>query len=478
MARCSYILSLVLLCGPCFADVIYLKSGRTISGEAVREEDGKVHYQRGEDTYAIPAGLVERIDRSSAGFRGGPQPVGTASARQSPGSEEAPGLTLNGAIPGLDAAAGVIRDGRINPDAIAALERAGNPEPLGAAYFLAGRHEYENGDRDRARYYLARAATHLPQSAPVLNHYAAVLAQLGHAQEAISIAQRSIRLPPADAESFFVLGFAFYQAGRTADAIPAWKHGLRLRPDSAVQNLLSRAEREASAESDFQQNETGHFLVRYEGNSTPALLRQQIEQSLEESYNQLVVELGIAPGQTIPVSLYNNQAFFDVTQAPSWISAINDGKLRIPIQGLHQVTPQLARLLKHELAHSFIEQASRGRCPQWLHEGIAQLVEPKALGARGGRLAQLFRERRQIPLQQLESSFMDYSGNEAMLVYDQALAAAEYIRASYGPGQLRLLLDRLAEGGAVESALRSTIHSDYPHLEEEIGRYLVSRYGR
>ena len=68
--------------------------------------------------------------------------------------------------------------------------------------------------------------------------------------------------------------------------------------------------------------------------------------------------------------LYTEQAFFDVTQAPSWSGAVNDGKLRIPVQGLDSVTSDLARVLKHELAHSFINQLTGGRCPQWLNEGL------------------------------------------------------------------------------------------------------------
>ena len=47
-----------------------------------------------------------------------------------------------------------------------------------------------------------------------------------------------------------------------------------------------------------------------------------------------------------------------------------------------------------------------------------------------------------------------------------------------GAGELRQLLARLAEGGSVETALRSAIHSDYAHLEEEIARYLAARYGK
>jgi len=68
----------------------------------------------------------------------------------------------------------------------------------------------------------------------------------------------------------------------------------------------------------------------------------------------------------------------DVTRAPSWSGAINDGKLRIPVSGVQSVTPELARVLKHELTHSFISQMSSNRCPTWLNEGIAQMEEGKS----------------------------------------------------------------------------------------------------
>ena len=32
-----------------------------------------------------------------------------------------------------------------------------------------------------------------------------------------------------------------------------------------------------------------------------------------------------------------------------WAGAMNDGKLRIPIRGVNAMTPELARVLKHEL---------------------------------------------------------------------------------------------------------------------------------
>src|SRR5207302_2268877 len=169
--------------------------------------------------------------------------------------------------------------------------------------------------------------------------------------------------------------------------------------------------------------------------------------------------------------------YFDVTHAPSWTGEVHDAKLRIPISGVTSVPPELARVLKHELAHSFIDQISAGRCPQWLHEGIAQLLEPKTTDTRGHRLAQVFRAQREIPFYVLEGGFMRFSKVEAVLAYDESLAAAEYISDTYGLSDLQRILDRIGQGSSTEAALRTTIHSNSGELDSEVGKYLKIRYG-
>ncbi len=134
-------------------------------------------------------------------------------------------------------------------------------------------------------------------------------------------------------------------------------------------------------------------------------------------------------------------------------------------------------MLKHELAHSFINQLSGGRCPQWLNEGIAQAMEPKSLSSHGRRLAELFKAQQEIPFNALEGSFMRFSPMEAILAYDESLAAVQFIIDTQGASDLQRILQRLAEGNSTESALRATIHDDYGRLQDEVGRYLASKYG-
>ena len=469
--RPPWILALLACSALMSADTIYLKNGRTIFADKVTENGPRVYYEVGDDAYAIPKALVDHIEA------GGAPPPRSASP-SSPKPADVP--NVSGSIVGSDAVAlKIIKDGRVDSEALAALERAGSAEQAAAGFFLAGRHEFERGARERARFYLDRALSFAPQNDVILVSYAAVLIQLGRPADAIPLAERGTRAAPNSADAWMILGFADYSADRLSQAVIAWKRSLALRPNDNVQQYLARAQRELTTESDFSQADSGHFSFHYEGATTSADLRQQVQTSLENSYSDLVRDLGISPRQNISVSLYTNQAFFDVTQAPSWIGALNDGKLRIPIQGLSAVTPDLARVLKHELAHSFINQVSRGRCPQWLNEGIAQLVEPKQLGpTRGRRLADLYRGGHQIPLATLESSFLSFSPFEAILAYDESLAAAEYIRDTYGIGELRSILERLGNGSSTETSLRVTIHSGYSDLEDQIARHLYLKYGK
>src|SRR4029077_20811180 len=237
----------------------------------------------------------------------------------------------------------------------------------------------------------------------------------------------------------------------TKEAVTSWKRSLQLRPDAAVQQFLAKAQREQTVESDFAQGESSHFTLHYEGKQTSEALRRQILAALESDYDDLARDLGNPPRDNILVTLYTEQAFFDVTQAPSWSGGINDGKLRIPISGLSSMTPELARVLKHELAHSFINQLSAGRCPPWLHEGIAQLLEPRSLGSDGRQLARLFKSQRNLPLNVLEGSFMRFSGAEASVAYAESLAAVSYINDSYGLGDIQRILQRLSQGSSTEA---------------------------
>ena len=456
-----------LLVAKAEADTIHLKNGRTIVADHVRENGNHLEYDIGDDSYAIPKSLVERVDAG-----GMPAATGPAKVADLPTFTPPDSLANEG-----DLVTRIIKDGQINGDELSRLESKGNAELSATADFIAGKFEFEHGNIAQARQYFESALRFQPDNSTILVYYAALLVRTGNASQALPYAQRAVRTAPDSPDAYTMLGYAQFASDHTKDAVTSWKRSLELRPDPAVQQFLAKAQREQTVESDFSQGESSHFVLHYEGKQTSEQFRLQILNALESDYDDLARDLGNPPRDNILVTLYTEQAFFDVTHAPSWSGAINDGKLRIPINGLSSVTPELAHVLKHELAHSFITQLSGGRCPIWLHEGIAQFLEPKSLGADGHQLSLLFKAQRNIPLNALEGSFMQFSGAEAYLAYAESLAAVSYINDTYGMSDIQRILERISQGSSTEAALRATIHSDYGQLETDLARYLADRYG-
>ena len=452
-----------------WADTIHLKNGRTIVADHVRENGNHYQYDIGDDSYAIPKSLVDHVDAG-----GMPSQSASAAAKVGdlPTFTPADSLANEGDLVGK-----LIKEGKVDPEALTALEHKGNAELSATINFIAGKFEFEHGNIAQSKSYFESALRFQPENSTILIYYAALLVRTGNAAQALPYAQRAVRSAPESPDAYTMLGYAQFASDRTKEAVASWKRSLELRPDATVQQFLAKAQREETVESNFSQGESSHFVLHYEGKQTSDTLRTQILEALESDYDDLVRDLGNPPRDNILVTLYTEQAFFDVTHAPTWSGAINDGKLRIPVSGLSSMTPELAHVLKHELAHSFITQLSGGRCPPWLHEGIAQLLEPKSLGSDGHALAQLFKAQREVPINALEGSFQSFSGSQAYVAYAESLAAVSYINDSYGMSDVQRILQRLSQGNSTESALRATIHSDYGQLETDLARYLADKYG-
>src|SRR5271157_2738979 len=257
----ALVLILVLLAAlPAPADVIHLKNGRTIWADQVRENKDKdrVEYDLGDDTYAIPKSSVDHIDAGVA------PSVHAGSAAHVPDiTPPAPSFSQDAGV-----AEKIIRDGKVDTDALASLAQTGNPELAATAYFLAGKHESDRGNFPQAKRYFESALRFKPDNSTLLIYYAATLLRTGQTAEALSNAQHAASIDPNSPDALAMLGFAQFASDRTPDAIGSWKKSLTLRPDATIKEYLARAQRESNAESDFSQRESSHFNLHFEGKET------------------------------------------------------------------------------------------------------------------------------------------------------------------------------------------------------------------
>jgi tetratricopeptide (TPR) repeat protein len=440
---------------PCtWADTIHLKNGRTIQADSVREAGDRVEYDIGEDSYAIPKSSVERVE------------TGIGSAGTNVGSNLAAPRVGAGKV-------GEIAPDKMTPERLARIEANGDKSTLASALIALAIQEQQHGRTDDAVAHMERALSLEPESGDAAATFAWMLLKQDRASLAQTYAEDGVQKSPQSAFAHKVLALAYYKNDKIQLALEELKKAKELDPnDPEIDAYLKTISRQVKVEADFRSDASTHFNMRYEGEKAPPKLREQILLVLERHFDDLVSTMGVLPRDPIAVVLYTNQTYFDVTLAPSWTAALNDGKLRIPIEGLTSVTPDLSRVLKHELAHSFIRQATNGRCPVWLNEGLAQLVEPQSAVRYRAPLTRLFQSEKQVPLQSMEGSFIGLDSRQAAIAYIESLAYVEYIRDAYGMNRIADIMRNLSEGQSPEESLKSAIHDDYSQLEEEFARHL------
>jgi hypothetical protein len=207
-------------------------------------------------------------------------------------------------------------------------------------------------------------------------------------------------------------------------------------------------------------------------------LAREVLHTLEGHFEQIESELNYTPPEPIGVVLYTQDAFADITRAPGWVGALNDGRIRVPVQGLTSVNSELSRVLRHELTHSFIQQKTHGRAPTWIQEGLAQWMEGKRSDESAGVLVQVYDQGQAAALGNLEGSWMGLPAEVARYAYAWALANVEYIVETQGMTDMEKILDRVAAGSSSENAVREVLRDNYADLMQGTAEYLKKRYGR
>src|SRR5260370_37455180 len=185
-----------------------------------------------------------------------------------------------------------------------------------------------------------------------------LLARRSECKETLEYLERARRFAPDNADVPKLEGWAYYGLNKLDQAVAEGKHALAMRPDKEVQGALEKALADKNEEESYKENESSHFKLRYSGAAAPALARDVLR-TLERHCSEIESELNFTPPESIGVILYTQDAFSDITKAPAWAGALNDGRIRVPVQGLAGVDGELSRILKHERTHSFIAQKTR-----------------------------------------------------------------------------------------------------------------------
>jgi tetratricopeptide (TPR) repeat protein len=463
------------IAGACKADTIVLKNGRRIVVSNVTQEAGKVSGDTPAGRLSLPDSMVARVEKDDAGA--GPRTTTNLSAADLPIGPP-PGAPASDSDP---AARAVVHDGAVDQEMLARLDTQasrGNAEAVARAVTAeaaASQFEFSRGNIEQALNHAEKALSFAPDQVTLLLNLAYLHLRRSEYSVAQDLLDRARRVAPDSPDLAKLSGWADYGLNRLPQAVEEWKRAQQLRPDPEVASALQRAELDAQVETNFDEGVSAHFVLRYDGSAAPDLARAVLSE-LESDFDSMVSLFDYTPAEPVAVILYTNRDFADITRAPAWVGAINDGRIRVPVQGVLTVTPELASDLRHELAHSFIAQKTHENCAIWLHEGIAQWVQGKRSSDDAAFLVELYDHHDDPSLGSLEKSWMGMPADVARIAYAWSLATVEAIVEAGTPVDLDRLLDALASGSSTEGAVRSVLHDSYNDLNRATADYLRRTY--
>jgi tetratricopeptide (TPR) repeat protein len=469
------LLLMVLTAAAAFADTIVLKNGRRITAFNVVDTGDKIRYETSAGELSLPKSIVDHIEKGSVGMSGTPGAGASDLAITPP--------LLPSAKGGSAIEQRAVHDGAVDRAYIAQLADEAHSGGVAAAMNAAIAHhaaamfELAKGDTEHALDDALSALSFVQDEPTLLMNVAYLHLRRSEFTQSLDFLERARRYAPDDPDVPKLAGWSYYGMNKLDQAVKEWQRSLALRADPEVQAALEKAQRDKQEEENFKENESAHFNLRYSGSAEPALARDVLR-ALELHFSAIESELSFTPPDSIGVILYTQQAFADITQAPEWVGALNDGRIRVPVQGLTSMTPELSRVLKHELTHSFVGQKTRGRAPTWIQEGLAQWMEGKRSTESAPILTQVYAAGAAPSLGTLERSWMGLNREQAVYAYSWALANIEYIIDTDGMADIERILDRIGSGQSTEAALREVLHSDYADVSQSTNAFLLRNYVR
>lgn len=425
---------------------------------------------------APPSGHAPR-PVSSPGVAATPRPSLDLPA---PGGEPAPAPVAAGSAEATasEEALGLYRQGRVAEACERYREvaaRASGEDArrnLGSCLARLGRDAYRAGQAPAAVQHYQRALEAHPEGREIWTALAIALVKAGDLSAAQSVIERALGRFSEDPETLYLLAEVQERQGRTREAVETLRRVLAAQPGHArARTLQASLEREQRVEGAYWAQESAHFLVRYEGAAGIDLGRSVVD-TLEEAYSSIGRDLGTYPPDRIQVGIYTTQVLGEVIGVPAhYIRGAFDGrKLRLNLAESVAYSNDLGRLVRHEYTHAIIHLAASGRAPTWVHEGLAQVMEPRV----AARSLEVSVPRPLLTLGGIERLSRTMDPVAFTAGYSLTHIAVEHLIERGGLTAMRDFLARLGRGESVPQALRSA----YGFGPEEVESRLLAAAGK
>lgn len=191
--------------------------------------------------------------------------------------------------------------------------------------------------------------------------------------------------------------------------------------------------------------------------------------ALNNTYDELSRVFQIKPEKKVVLRFLSAREFKRQTGAPDWTSAMYfRDEITIPLTRKAVEKEELGRALRHEYVHAFIAQLSNYRCPAWLDEGVAQILEGPANPLLGPALRRWIVHNDAIPLHMLENGFTTLENEIVPAAYAQSLFATRKLIHRHGFPALVDYLKNLKAGLSQEKSFKIAFGEEQEDFQKSL----------
>ncbi len=182
-------------------------------------------------------------------------------------------------------------------------------------------------------------------------------------------------------------------------------------------------------------------------------------QLIDKTYIDVGTYLDCFPSQQVSISIVNTHSVSSREYLPQWAGGAYDGQIHL--QYCTDEEPELGvlyTLFRHEWTHLLIDILTRGNCPEWLNEGLAQTIARPLFTFEKRSLDQAKKDNSLPTLIELDKPIAELTNSQRKIWYLQSAAIVADMIDKGGFSSIQKLLSLLGNGIPITAAL----HATYP----------------
>lgn len=325
---------------------------------------------------------------------------------------------------------------------------------------IAGLDEFEKGlreaswpDPEKVLGSIKAAAAQMPSLAGVTlaNSQAAALIESSQPAKALELLENELR-KKNDPTTLALAGVAAWRSDDPQRALIYWRNSLEMQPNSDLERLYRRVEKEATGDQSTAKLYGLRVLLRYDATLVPVETARQMVSALDSELIRISEVLGCTTEERLVAIVQSREAYHKTTDAAEWNGGQFDGRIRVPVAGGQGMDAPLLRIFAHETTHACL--STMGHWPAWFQEGLAQKLSGDTLSpALRAKLEKMAKEGKLPRLENLHQDWSRLDTDHAVAAYALSLAAVEMFYQNYAAYGIRNLVNNPNKLAAITADL-------------------------